>query len=354
MTSPSKTVRTRRVRRVVAAMAVASVCLVAIAGWRGFTPDTRDTVVVYVSLDEMYARPILDAFERESGLRVLAQYDTESSKTTGLVNRLIAERRRPRADVFWNNEAAQSIRLKREGALETYNSPMASMVPEKFRDPDRTWTGIAARARVIIYNTDLVEDPPDSVLDLADPRWKGRAAIANPLFGTTATHAASWFATWGDERAKAFLASVKANGIAILPGNAAVRDLVARGEFAWGLTDTDDANGGVEDGFPVAWLLPDQDGAHPLGTLLIPNTVALVRGGPNPDAGRQLIDYLLQPQVEAQLASSRSIQIPVRAEVPRPKRVPSLGAIVTPDISFEAIADKMPAMTDYVQREFAP
>jgi iron(III) transport system substrate-binding protein len=348
-------VRARRMRRVAGAMVVAAVVLGLAAGRQGCTRDTRQTVVVYVAHDEMYSRPILDDFERETGLRVLAQYDTEASKTTGLANRLIAERTRPRADVFWNNEVAQTIRVKHEGALEAYASPSAAGIPETFRDAEGYWTGFAARARVIIYNTELVDEPPRSIQELANPEWKGRAAMANPLFGTTATQAAAWFASWGDERAIEFLRAIRANGVAILPGNSAVRDLVARGEYSWGLTDTDDANGAVEDGFPVKWLLPDQDpdGAG-LGTLLIPNTVSLVRGGPNPDAGRRLIDFLLRPETEAALAASRSIQIPLRPDVPAPETVPRIEEIQTMHVEFDAIAAKIPAMMDFAGREFAP
>jgi iron(III) transport system substrate-binding protein len=336
-------------------MVVAFICLGVAAGWRGCTPDARETVVVYVALDEIYARPILDEFERESGLHVLAQYDTEAANTTGLVNRVVAERNRPRADVFWNNDVTQTVRLKRQGVLASYASPSASDIPPHYRDPEDYWTGFAARARVIIYNTDQVEYPPRSIQDLVDPKWKGRVAIANPLFDTTATHVTAWFASWGDERAIAFLEAIKANDVAILPGNAAVRDLVARGEFAWGLTDTDDANGGIEDGFPVRWLLPNQDvGDETLGTLLIPNTVSLVRDGPNPDGGRALIDFMLRPEIEAHLAASRSMQIPLRSAVSRPETVPNLDNMVTMTVTFDAIADKIPAMMDYVQREFAP
>ncbi len=348
-------VRARRIRRIAGAMGVAAVVLALVAGRQGCTRDTREAVVVYVALDEMFARPVLDEFERETGLRVLAQYDTEASKTTGLVNRLIAERTRPRADVFWNNEVAQTIRLKDEGVLEAYPSPFAEGIPGKFKDAEGYWTGFAARARVIIYNTNRVSDPPRSIQELANPEWKGQAAIANPLFGTTATHAAAWFAWWGDERAQEFLAAIKANGVAILPGNAAVRDLVARGEYAWGLTDTDDARGGIEDGFPVKWLLPDQDpdGAG-LGTLLIPNTVALIRGGPNADAGKRLIDFLLRAETEAALARSRSIQIPLRAGVSTPETVPRVEEIATMNVEFGAIAARIPAMMDFAQREFVP
>ena len=326
---------------------MALACLIA-AGCASAFAD--DTVVAYVALDEMYSQPILDAFEQASGLEVKAAYDTEAAKTTGLVNRLIAERDRPRADVFWNNETAHSIVLQNRGVLVAYRSPAAEAIPKAFKNPDGYWTGFAARARVIIYNTNLVTDPPMSILDLVKPKWNGKAAIANPLFGTSATHAAALCAAWGDERAKDFYRKVRANDIAVLAGNATVRDMVARGEYAWGLTDTDDAHGGVEDGYPVKWLMPDQDEGG-LGTLVIPNTVALIKGGPNPAGGKALIDFLLSADVERRLAAMRSIQIPLNPAVKAPDRVPVLRAIHPMDVSFDAVAEKMEAAAKFAKEE---
>lgn len=312
--------------------------------------DTK-SVVVYVALDEMYSRPILDAFEEASGYRVKAVYDTEASKTTGLRTRLAAEKNRPRADVFWNNEVAQTILLKKEGVLEPYVSGAAAGIPERFKDAEGYWTGFAARGRVIIYNTNLVAEPPKSIHDLLNPEWRGKAAIAKPLFGTTATHAAALFARWGEQRAKAFFQGILANDIAVLEGNATVRDRVAAGDYAWGLTDTDDANGAVADGLPAKWLFPDQEEGG-LGTLLIPNTVALVKGGPNPDGGRALIDFLLHPTTEKRLAEARSLQIPLNPNVVVPSGVPSIDTLATMDVTFEAVAEAMPASSAYLRQEF--
>ncbi len=319
----------------------------------GCVREEGPEVVVYVSLDELYSRPILNEFERRSGIRVRAQYDTEAAKTTGLVNRILAERGRPRADVFWNNEVVQTIALRNAGALEPYASPSRAGIPEAFKDPEAYWTGFAARARVIIYNTELVSEPPTSIRDLLREEWSGNAAIANPLFGTTATHAAALFAVWGDDAARDYFAGLRSMRVAVLPGNATVRDLVARGEYAVGLTDTDDANGGVVDGFPVAWVLPDQE-AGGLGTLVLPNTVALVRGGPNSDAGKRLIDYLLGPEVESALAASRSIQIPLNPAADAPENVPALAEIRTMDIDFDEISERMPRTAAYLRAEFLP
>ena len=295
-------------------------------------------VVVYTALDEIYSRPILDAFEAETGIPVEAVYDTEAAKTTGLVTRLLNEAARPRCDVFWNNEVAQTILLKDKGVLASYIPEAAAAIPAPFKDPEGYWTGFAARARVIIYNTELLETPPTSIWDFLRPEFRGQGAIAMPLFGTTATHAAALYALWGAEEAHNFFELLKGNEVAVLASNAEVRDRVARGDYAFGLTDTDDANGAVEDGLPAKWLLPDQD---KLGTLLIPNAVSLIKDAPNAEGARRLIDYLLSPTVEKRLAESRSIQIPLNPAVDGQEKLPVIADIRVLDVSFDAMAAQM-------------
>ncbi|MFH1892586.1 MAG: extracellular solute-binding protein, partial [Candidatus Zixiibacteriota bacterium] len=161
------------------------------------------TVVIYTSLDQIYSEPIFDEFERNTGIKVKPVYDTEAAKTTGLVNRLIAEKDNPQADVFWNNEIARTLILKKKGVLSPYRSPSSESIPAEFKDKDGFWTGFAARARVLICNTKLLdgESLPASIFDLTDPKWKGRVALGNPLFGTTATHVAALFLTLGEDSA---------------------------------------------------------------------------------------------------------------------------------------------------------
>lgn len=315
--------------------------------------DAPGEVVIYSAHDDLYSAPILDAFTAQTGIDVKVAYDTEVSKTTGLVNRLLAEKERPRADVFWNNEVAQTIVLKREGALVPYVSPNAATIPDRFKDPEGYWTGFAARGRVLIYNTDLVKDPPTSICDLTSEAWRGQVGIALPLFGTTATHAAALFAAWGDPKARAFFLALKANDARILNGNATVRDRVAEGELEVGLTDTDDANGAVLDGRPVRWLFPDQAEGQ-LGTLVIPNSVCLIKGGPNPEAGKRLIDYLLSPKVEARLAQSRALQIPLHTDVEVPEGVPKLADIRAMAVDFSTLSAQMKPVAAFIREEFAP
>ena len=300
-------------RRLWLCPAILAACLISISLRAGRTADRADEVVVYTALDQFYSEPLLKQFEEKTGIRVRSRYDTEATKTTGLFNRMVAERRRPRCDVFWNNEVLRTVALKRLGLLQPYKSPSAADIPDDFKDPEGYWTGFAARARVIVYNTTLLTSrtAPQSVAELAEPKWRKRTAIAYPLFGTTATHGAALFALLGDAKARAYFEALKQNDIQVLDGNAQVAKTVARGELAAGLTDTDDVHALRLDGKPVDFILPDQ-GPDGLGAVLIPNTLALLRDCPHPEAGKKLIDFLLDPSVENALARGRSAQIPVR------------------------------------------
>jgi iron(III) transport system substrate-binding protein len=319
----------------------------------GCWSDSSSTVTVYTALDQDFSQPIFEGFEAVSDLSVAAKYDTESTKTVALTDAIMAESARPRCDVFWNNEILNTLRLEKAGLLEPYHSPHADDFPAQYRSPDGMWYGFAARARVLLVNTDLVakEDRPDSILDLAAVRWRGRAGIAKPLFGTTATHVACLFAHWGEERAKKFLRQVKANDIRILAGNKQVALEVAAGRLAFGLTDTDDAMIELQRGMPVTIIYPDGQPGQ-LGTLLIPNTVAIIKDAPHPAAARRLVDYLLSPDVEARLAAGRSAQIPLRRPAVTQSRLTMPDDLHTMQVDFAAAAEQWDAAARFIVDEF--
>src|SRR2546426_2760898 len=282
-------------------------------------------VTIYVSTDRVFSEPILKTYEQKTGVKVNAVYDTEETKSTGLANRLLAEKNNAQADVFWSNEPVRTLVLKKRGVLAPYKSPAANGIPAAFKDAEGYWTGFSARTRVLVYNTKLVkpEEAPQSVFDLADPKWKGQAAIADPRFGTMSFHVAALYAELGDQRADEFFRKLKANDVHVVAANSVVLDLVARGEVKVGLTDTDDVNVALEDKQPVAMVFPDRDG---MGVPVMPNMVSLIAGAPHPEAGQKLIDYLLSPEVERSLAQSEAVQIPLHEGVEPPKNMPPVNS----------------------------
>ncbi len=313
-----------------------------------------DQVVVYTSLDSVFSESILKDFAKETGIAALPKFDTESTKSVGLTQAIIAEQGAPRCDVFWNNEILNTLRLEQLRLLDVYRSPSAESYPEMWRSPAGTWHGFAARARILIVNTNLVTEAerPKSIRDLADPKWKGRIGIAKPLFGTTATHAACLFAVLGEDQAKQYFRDLKANDVQIMAGNKHVAQAVAAGQLAFGLTDTDDAIGEIDAGHPVAIVYPDRD-ADQLGTLFIPNTLAIIKNCPHPAQARKLVDYLLKPEIEARLAHSDSAQIPLNPEVKVEPRVETPRTVKAMEINFADVVKEWDRAAAFIRDEFA-
>lgn len=309
----------------------------------------KKTVVVYTSVDQIFSEPVFLSFENETGIRVLPVYDVEATKTTGLVNRLIAEKKRPQADVFWSGESSQTVVLKNKSVLARYQSPLAGDIPGHFQDPEGYWTGFGGRARVFIVNTDLLtaSEYPHSVYDMLDDKYPGKSiGMAYPMFGTTATQAAALYSYLGKEKARAFFSTVNNRSVRVVDGNSVVRDLVANGQLVFGLTDTDDACGARDKGKNVTIIIPDQ-GEGQMGTLVIPNTVALIAGAPHPAEAKIFIDYLLDRKRESAMVDSGWIQIPAR-DIPASPCINSTG-IKTIPVTFEDTYNALqPAQEDLI------
>lgn len=322
-------------------------CLVLGIALPGCAPGTRE-VVVYTSVDQVFSEPVFRAFEQQSGVRVRAVFDTEETKSTGVVNRLIAEASSPQADVFWSGDPVRPVVLLRRGLVQPYVSAQAAGLPLGLKAADGSWTGVAARARVLLVNRRRVRDAewPTSIRDLADPRFKGRAAIANPLFGTTTMHVAALFSVWGEAQARAFLDAVKANGVRIASSNGEVKRLVVAGEVDVGLTDTDDANEALKEGAPVDVVYPD---AESFGTLVMPTAVVLMRGAPHPETGQRLVDYLLSAETETRMAEAGA-HMPLRAGVKTPSGVRVVSDIRAMEVDFGRVALEMERIQPWLRQ----
>jgi iron(III) transport system substrate-binding protein len=270
------------------------------------------SVVLYCSVDQEIAEPIIAHFEKIHGIEVLVRFDTEASKTVGLVQRLRAEASAPVCDVFWSSEVFYTIRLAREGLYQPYTSERTAQWPSQYRDPNGLWYGFGLRGRSIAYNTQRItlHQAPTSLEDLLDTKWDKRLVMARPEFGTTGGDVASWFVHYGEQRAKAILTGLKSNHMRLVSGNSTAVRQVAMGQADICLTDTDDVYAAQRNGWPVAMLPLNQAGA---GALAIPNTAALIDKAPHEQAARVLMGYLLSDGVEEQLLKSDSRNSPVNA-----------------------------------------
>lgn len=282
-------------------------------------------VTLYSSVDAFVLTPILTDFEQATGVRVRLVTDTEATKTTQLVERLFAERASPRCDVWWSGEMMGTVSLASRGVLETFASKSESDFPggwpAHLRAADRTWYGFAQRARVIAICTNRISESasPTRLRDLTNSKYNGRVGMARPQFGTTRTQIAALVALHGIDPVREWLEALKDNNLRLYDGNSAVVRALSLGEIDVGLTDTDDVFAAQAQNWPVQLILEKPDtpnqsfrGLPSAGPLVIPNTVAVIRGCPHPNEARRLADFLLSAKVEEMMAASDAKNLPIR------------------------------------------
>jgi len=294
-------------------------------------PPDAPEVVLYTSVDEPIAAPIVRDFEKQTGIHVTLVTDTEATKSVGLAERLRAEKANPQADVWWSNEIFHTINLASEGLLEGYDSRSGADIPPPYRDESHLWTGSGLRVRVIAkHGADTKRAA--SIVDLARAE---RSAMARPTSGTTGGHVAALYVLWGDKRADRFfrlLATSSASGnLKLLGGNGPVAEAVGCGQVEVGLTDNDDVTSAQREGGQLLAFLPDQDTT---GTLVIPTTIGLVAHARHPAEAKRLIDFLLSKSVEQKLIDAKFAYGSVRSGVGP--------AVKGMDVDYRAVAKKLP------------
>jgi len=253
----------------------------------GCRPAPTPEVVVYTSQDQVYSEAILHHFTEQTGIRALVVHDSEAVKTVGLANRLLAERSHPRCDIFWSNEELRTRQLAARDLFE-----------------DNGWTAFGYRSRRLVINTNLLaqDQAPRNWSDLTNSLWRGRVALAYPMFGTTATHFHALRQIWGPTRWETWCQALVANKPFVVDGNSVVVQLVGKGRAAIGMTDSDDIAAGQREGYPIVALPLGED------SLLIPNTIARVRNGPHPEAALKLFNFLRQPSVVERLIQANALE----------------------------------------------
>ncbi len=260
----------------------------------------RQEVVLYTSVDEPVARPIIQEFERQTGIAVILRTDAEATKTAGLAERIEAEKSNPQADVWWSNEVFHTINLAQQKVFAAYDSPSATKIPAHFKDAGHLWAGTSLRVRVI-----ALHNPPQPVKGLEDlgaVSLRGKICMARPMAGTTKGHMAVLYTAWGRDRFEQYLKQLKSNEIRLVGGNSIVAEMVGSGQMLAGLTDNDDVDSSIREGGKMEMVIPDQEG---FGALAIPCTTALVAGAPHEANAKKLVDYLLSQTVEYLLIDRR-------------------------------------------------
>ncbi len=303
---------------------------------RNYGGDAQE-LIIYSGRNEDFVRPLLDKFEEETGIRTRLL----SGSAANLGHRLVEESHRPQADAFLANDAGIMEFVRREGVLTPITSDRLEDIPAEFRAEDGTWSGLSGRARVLMYNPELIdaEEMPQSIFDLADPQYHDQFAITRSGNASMVSHIAAIRNYAGDEATVELIRDILANNPAITRGHSDIRRMVGAGEVKFGLVNNYYYHLQLHEPRhnQVAAIYPDQE-PEQMGVFVNVAGIALVDDGPNPEAAQQLAHFLLA-QEQQKMFTEVSKEIPLIYEIEVPDYALPIGEFRQAEIPLNELGE---------------
>jgi iron(III) transport system substrate-binding protein len=333
---PRRKAQPRKMKLAAPAVALV-VSLIAAAGCASESTTTEEsdgTLTIYSGRNEVFVGPLIEDFQNETGLKVDVRYGDSSD----LAAQIIEEGDRTPSDLFWGQDAGALGVVSDEGLAIELPSEVVSVVPSQYRGPENRWAAVSGRMRNFVYNKDKVTQAelPTSVIELTDPKWRGRVAIA-PTNASFQSFVTALRLSLGEEAAEKWLVDLKANDVLLYEKNAQIVEAVNDGAADLGLVNhyylytvkQELGETKAENGF----FAPNDAGSlvNVSGVLITP------KGGKDPDA-RAFLTWLLTPQAQAKMVE-RINEYPVISEVAAPAGLPALAQMPGPGVKLNDLAD---------------
>lgn len=313
--------------------------------------EVSGDLVIYSGRTEPLLQPVIDAFKANyPNVNVLLKAGSNSE----LANALLEEQANPQADVFITTELFTIQSLAQEGILQSYVPAGADQFPAEFLGPDHLWTGLTRRARVIMYNTDLVsqEELPTSIFDLTDPKWQGQIAAAGSTNGSMQAQIAAMRQLIGEQETEAWLNGLMANEVTFFGGHTDVRKAVGAGEFKLGLVNHYYYHLQKAEGSNVGIIYPDQ-GDGQIGLITNATSAAVVAGAPHVSAAQAFLDFLVSPEGQ-KLFAELNYEYPLLEGAALKEEVQPLENSRLADVDVAAAAADFDATFDLMERVGLP
>lgn len=293
-------------------------------------------IVVYSGRSEALVGPLLQRFTEETGIRVAVRY----GDTAELAATILEEGPNTPADVFFAQDAGALGALAANGRLQTLPPHLLEKVDPRFRSPQGTWLGTSARARVVVYNTNLVapEQLPDSIWGFTDPQWKGRIGWA-PTNASFQAFVTALRVLEGDQRAEQWLRGILANQPRVYRNNVAIVDAVGRGEIHVGFVNHYYLFQFLRErgeSFPVRHHYTNADA----GSIVNVAGVGILDVSRKTEEALALVEFLLRPESQ-QFFTDETYEYPVvvGVEIKTHPLLRPLSTINSPDIDLSQLED---------------
>ena len=302
------------------------------------------SITLYSGQHVQTTQNLVAAFEKKTGITVNVRYDDEDT----FVAQIVTEGKNSPADVFFTENSPPLEELASKGLLSPIDPSTLAKTPARFNSPDGEWVGISARVSVLVYNTSLVKASqlPTSAMDLAEPKWKGKIALAGAEtdFQPIVTSVAR---THGDKAALTWLKALKANaGSHIYPDNETVVDEVNRGQVAMGIINqyywyrARAEVGASNMHSKIAYFAP-----HDVGYVIDVSGAGILKSSTHQAAAQKFVAFLNSAQGQTIIAHSDSFEYPIASGVTRTGETPfsdlQPNAITIPELGTGAEAIKL-------------
>jgi iron(III) transport system substrate-binding protein len=316
--------------RKIAPVALALAVLLALASAGCSRP--RDALTVYSGRTQNLIGPLLERFNKETGIAI----DVKYGDSPELALLLDEEGDRTPADVFLSQSPGATGFLAGTGRLAQLQTGVLDKVDQRFRNRDGRWVGVSGRQRVLVFNSRQVDeaDLPDSVLDLTDDRFAGKVAVA-PSNGSFQDFVTAMRQLRGEDATARWLKAMAANEPRTYANNNAIVEAVSRGEVEMGLVnhyynyrfqkenpDTPSRNHGFTDG--------------DIGALVIPSTASVLTGSDKTDEATRLVEFLLSPEAQRYF-SDQTFEYPLVKGIAAAPGLPPLASLHSPDYDVDAL-----------------
>jgi iron(III) transport system substrate-binding protein len=279
------------------------------------------SLTLYSGQHVQTTQALVAAFEKKTGITVNTRYDDEDV----FVQQLETEGKNSPADVFYTENSPPLQELAQKGLLSPVKPSTLAHTPAKYNSSDGKWVGISARVSVIVYNTSLIKASqlPKSAMDLAEPKWKGKIALAGAEtdFQPIVTSVAR---TYGDAAALTWLKALKANATShIYPDNETIADEVNRGQVALGIVNEyywyrERAEVGASNMHSkIAYFAP-----HDVGYVVDVSGAGILKSSTHQAAAQEFVGFIDSAQGQEIIAHSQSYEYPIASGVTRTGETP--------------------------------
>ena len=303
-----------------------------------------ERLTVYSGRTEDLVGPLLEDFSEQTGIAIDVRYG-DSADLALLIDE---EGDRTAADVFISQNPGAVGFLDEADRLAELGEDELSLVEEGYRGENGDWVGLSGRVRVLVYNTDLVDEAelPDSVLELTEERFRDRVAVA-PNNGSFQDFVTAMRVELGEDVAQEWLQGMADNGAEAYANNVAIVEAVTRGEIPMGLVN----HYYLERALAEDPDLPAENhffAEGDLGSLLIVTAASVMEGTDRPDEAAQLVDFLLSEEAQRFFADE-TFEYPLAQGVEPSEALPALSSIPNTTIDLDQLGGGLARTAELIQ-----